>query len=103
MSPEEITGGAIVSAFQKQPARLHCPVSGNDTQDNRLADVVEVRHVGTGFAAGDDPLGNLATLRSIQLSAPVADMILGAGPGETSGSPLTDHSAFKLYVMRRLA
>jgi hypothetical protein len=44
-------------------------------------DVVETGHLGTGFAARDDALGDLVSLGSIELLPPAADASLGAGGG----------------------
>src|SRR5258705_9735548 len=61
------------------------PVLGDDPRHCWLADVVQARHLGPRFAAGDDALGDLAALGGIELLAPASDAPLGPGGREAGG------------------
>jgi hypothetical protein len=68
---------------------------GDDPRYGRRADVVEARHLGAGFAARDDAVGDLFALTGIELLSSAADTSLGASGGEASGGSLSDHGAFE--------
>jgi hypothetical protein len=62
--------------------RGQSPVLRNDPRDGGLANVVEARHICTGFSAGDNALCYFATLCSIEFLSPAADAALGPCDGD---------------------
>src|ERR1700688_531568 len=60
-------------------------VRGDDAYHGRRADVVELGHLGSSLAVGDNGFGDLAALGGIELLAPAADAAFGTGGSQASG------------------